>query len=350
MNLDLSQFPTYLQIVWLNNTIADYLLALIFLVGLLIGFKIFKKIVIHNLVEWAQKSQTDFDDFLVKMIKSINSFFYLYLTFYLSSRLLDWQNLNQWLEVGLIIWLVIEISSKIIIAIEYVVQKYSKDKKNKAPINAIKKISVGMVWLVGILLILSNLGINITALTTGLGIGGIAVALAMQNILGDLFSSFSIYFDKPFEVGDYIVLGDESGTVEKIGIKTTRIKALQGEEIVIANNDLTNARIHNYKRMKLRRSTFNIGVTYDTPQEKLAQIPQLINEIIQSVKLTKVDRVHFASFGNSSLNFSVVYFIESSEYNVFMDIQQEINLKIIEKFAKEKIEFAFPSQTIYLAK
>jgi small-conductance mechanosensitive channel len=341
MNLDTALF---------NNTIGNYLLAISLFTSLLIGFKTFQKIVIHRLALLSKKSSTDFDDFLIEIIQSINPLFYLYLSLYGAIQILSFVNINLLLKSGLIIFTVFEVGSKIQNIIDYIATKSLKDKKNKAPIGIIKKIIVGLIWSLGGLLILSNLGIDISSLIAGLGIGGIAIALAIQNILGDLFSSFAIYFDKPFEVGDFIIVGEQKGTVEKIGIKTTRIRALQGEEIVIANNDLTNARIHNYKKMKLRRANFSLGVTYNTSSKKLAKIPQLITKIINSNKLAKLDRVHFSSFEDSSLNFDIVYYVQSADYSDYMDIQQEINLKIVDKFEQEKIEFAFPSQTVYLAK
>jgi small-conductance mechanosensitive channel len=254
------------------------------------------------------------------------------------------------LEVILIICITFELGSKIKIIIDYSANKYLKDKKDKSPVNVIKKISVGLIWVLGLLTLLSTLGINITSLIAGLGIGGVAVALALQNILSDLFSSFAIYFDKPFEVGDFIVVEDKMGTVEKIGIKTTRIKALQGEEIVISNNDLTNAKIHNYKKMELRRVSFKIGVVYSTSNDNLQKIKKIISDVIENVKEVKFDRVHFESFGDSSLDFEVVYYVESADYAVYMDKKEEINFKIFEAFSKNKIEFAFPSQSIYLEK
>lgn len=204
------------------------------------------------------------------------------------------------------------------------------------------------LWSVGMLLVLSNLGINVTSLVAGLGIGGIAIALALQNILGDLFSSFSLYFDKPFQLGDFIIVGDHMGTVKNIGLKTTRIQALQGEEIVIPNMELTSTRVRNFKKMLRRRIEFRFGVTYSTTPEQLRKIPKIVKESIDSLELCTLDRAHFKSFGDSSLDFEVVYFVESGDYNLYMDRQQSINLGIMERCAKEGIEFAFPTRTVHL--
>jgi small-conductance mechanosensitive channel len=204
------------------------------------------------------------------------------------------------------------------------------------------------VWSLALLLIFQNLGFDITALIAGLGVGGIAVALAAQSVLGDLFSSLAIILDRPFEVGDFIVFGDQSGTVEKIGIKTTRIRALSGEQIAVSNSDLVKTRVHNFKRMKERRVVLVLGVTYDTPADKLERIPPMVTEIIEKQEQVRFDRTHFCSFGASSLEFEVVYWVLSADYTVFMDIQQAINFAIFRAFEDEGIAFAFPSQTLYV--
>jgi MscS family membrane protein len=179
---------------------------------------------------------------------------------------------------------------------------------------------------------------------------GVAIAFAFQNILEDLFSSFAIVFDKPFKIGDFIIVGDKLGVVEKIGIKTTRIKSLQGEEIVISNKELTSAQVRNFKKMETRRISFSFGVTYQTPTEKLKGIPKTVESIIEETDNVRFDRAHFNEFGDSALLFEVVYYVEGNDYNMYMDAQQQINLKIKESFEKDGIEMAYPTQTIFLQK
>jgi small-conductance mechanosensitive channel len=181
-------------------------------------------------------------------------------------------------------------------------------------------------------------------------VGGIAVALAAQNILGDLFSSMSIVLDKPFVLGDFIIVGDLMGTVEKIGLKTTRIKSLSGEQLVFSNSDLLNSRIRNFKRMQERRAVFSIGVTYETPYEKLQTIPATIREVIESQELARFDRAHFASYGDFALVFEIVYYMKRPEYDLYMDTQQAINLELFRRFAESGIAFAYPTQTVHLNK
>jgi len=197
---------------------------------------------------------------------------------------------------------------------------------------------------------MDNLGFNISAIVAGLGIGGIAIALAAQAILGDLFSYFVIFFDRPFEVGDFITVQDKVGTVEYTGIKTTRVRALSGEQLVFSNTDLTNSRIHNFKKMQERRVVFKLGVIYQTPASQLEQIPKIVRGIIEKHNDVRFDRGHFATFGDFSLNFEFVYFIIGSDYVKYMDTQQSINLEVYREFENRKIEFAYPTQTLFVNK
>jgi len=204
------------------------------------------------------------------------------------------------------------------------------------------------LWAVALLMILDNLGFNITTLVASLGIGGIAVALAVQNILGDLFASLSIALDKPFVIGDFIIVDDMLGTVEYVGLKTTRLRSLSGEQLVFANADLLKSRIRNYKRMYERRVLFGFGVRYRTTPEQLAAIPVMVREAITGQPGTRFDRAHFKAFGGSSLDFEVVYFVLDPDYNRYMDIQQAINLELVNRFAAAGIEFAFPTRTVHV--
>jgi small-conductance mechanosensitive channel len=205
------------------------------------------------------------------------------------------------------------------------------------------------VWAIVFLLTLDNLGINITALLAGLGVGGIAVALAAQSIISDLFASLSIVLDKPFVLGDFLVIDDHAGNVEKVGIKTTRVRSLSGEQLVFSNNDLLGSRIRNYGRMSQRRIVFTIGVVYQTPNEKLEQVPAIIEDVIVKQESARFDRAHFQAFGAYSLNFEVVYFVESSDYRLYMDIQQAVNYEIFRRFCDAGIEFAYPTQKLFVA-
>jgi len=204
------------------------------------------------------------------------------------------------------------------------------------------------LYIVIFLLILHNFGVNIATLVTGLGVGGIAIALAVQNILGDLFASMTIVLDKPFVVGDFITVDDFNGTIEHIGMKTTRIRSLGGEQLIFSNTDLLKSRIRNYKRMNERRVVFKVGVLYETPKEKLQRIPSLIRTAIERQAKTRFERSHLVSFGDSALNFETVYWVTQSDYTLFCDLHQAIGLEIFEQFNLEGIGFAYPTQTVYL--
>ncbi len=204
------------------------------------------------------------------------------------------------------------------------------------------------VWVLALVFLLDNLGVEISAIVAGLGIGGIAIALAAQALLGDLFSYFVIFFDRPFELGHFLILDDILGTVEHIGLKTTHIRSLGGELIIVANSVLTEGVVRNYKLMAERRIAFSFGVTYDTGSEGLREIPDVVRSVVEAEEHTRFDRAHFKAYGASSLDFEVVYYVLSPDYNVYMDIQQRINLGIYEAFDERKIEFAFPTRTVYL--
>ncbi len=243
---------------------------------------------------------------------------------------------------------------QITIWINYLIGKISEsatlkkqDKGTQTAYNGIAIAAKVGLWSILVLLIMNNLGINITALATGLGIGGVAVALSVQKILGDLFASVSILLDKPFVVGDFIVINEYAGNVEHIGIKTTRIRSLTGEQIIFSNTDLLNSRIKNYKRMKERRILFSIGITYDTPYEKIEQITGIIKQVVEGED-SRFGRCHFKEYGASSLNFETVYYIKSADYGEYMDIQHNINMKLFKVFYDKNIEFAYPTSVVYI--
>lgn len=205
-----------------------------------------------------------------------------------------------------------------------------------------------LIWTMVLLLVLDNLGVNITALVAGLGVGGVAVALAVQNILGDLFGSISITLDKPFVIGDFIAVDEFMGSVEYIGIKSTRLRSLSGEQIVMSNADLLKSRLRNYGRMMERRVVFMLNLTYETPRAKLKRVPGIIKAIIEAQTDVRFDRSHFTRFGAASLDFETVFYVCTADYNRYADIQQEINFRIHEAFEREAIEFAYPTQKLWL--
>lgn len=233
---------------------------------------------------------------------------------------------------------------------QYVRRQMERDAAVATTVSMIGFLGKLVLWSLALLLILQNAGIDVTALVAGLGIGGIAIALAAQNVLGDLFASLSIVLDKPFVLGDFIIVDQHMGTVEHIGVKTTRLRSLSGEQLIFSNADLLKSRISNYKRMRERRVVFTVGVTYETPLEKLSALSAALGDIVRAQGRVRLDRAHFKSFGDSALVFEVVYYVLDADYNVYMDVQQAINLALVEHFQRQGIEFAYPTQTIYLGK
>ncbi len=346
----------FLNLEIFNNTIKEYLLAVVIFFLAILALKIFQKFLIDRIKKLTKKTKTNIDDIIISVIDNIHWPFYVLISFYVAIKFLTVHSL-------IIIWscrlVLITITYYTIRGLQEFVdygtkliiekRKEEDDDETRLGIirvlNTIVKISL---WIGATLLILTNLGYNVNSLIAGLGIGGIAIAFALQNILSDIFSSFSIYFDRPFRIGDFIVVGNYKGTVKRIGIKTTRIQSLEGEEIVISNNELTQTKLQNFGVMEKRRAVFTIGVTYETPLEKVKKIPNIIKEAIEREKDTKVDRIHFKTFGDFALIFEAVFYINSKEYKNYMDVQQSINLFLMEKFAQEGIEFAYPTQTVYV--
>lgn len=341
-----------------NNPVKDYLLAIaVFGLAVLI-LKIFKYAIIDKLKKIAAKTRTELDDLLIKIIDKVGWPFYLLFSLYIALKFIQIPN---FIETALYYVLFVVVTYYVVRAgqdlIDYgtrqLILKRQREEKEEADtsvIDLLSKILKGVLWAVAVILILSNLGYNISALVAGFGIGGIAVAISLQSVLSDIFSSFSIYFDKPFKVGDFIIVGDDLGVVKKIGIKTTRLQSLWGQEIVISNNELTSTRINNYKKMESRRVHFTFGVVYDTKTEKLKKVLEIVKDIFDGVELADLDRVHFKEFGDFSLNFEVAYYVSTGDYNRYMDTQQEINFALKEQFEKEGIEFAYPTQTVFVNK
>ncbi|MGD2272358.1 MAG: mechanosensitive ion channel family protein, partial [Desulfobacterales bacterium] len=302
----------------------------------------------------AAKTSTEWDYLVADLINKIKLFFIITIACYAGSRLLTLPEgttniVNKFVGITILVQIAILAAE----VIRFWLNWYRKQKIDESADAVTTATSMGFVakillWLIILLIALDNLGVNVSALIAGLGVGGIAVALAVQNILGDLFASFSIILDKPFVIGDFVIVDNFLGTIEHIGLKTTRIRSLSGEQLVFSNTDLLKSRIRNYKRMYERRVVFSIGVVYQIPQEKLTKIPTIIKDIINRQGQTRFDRAHFKEYGPYSLNFEVVYWVENPDYTVYMDIQQAINLDIFDRFDKEQIEFAYPSQSIYI--
>lgn len=344
----------YLQTEFWNNTLLDYLIFVSVLVLSLITIIIIKKIILSCLSKKAAETESLLDDALIKFLNRYFLPLILLAALFFSSRILELPD-----KLASAIYVITLALVMILAAVAlsgffiYIFNSYWEKRTGIPNDTSVKWIGVIikiLVWMGALLMFLDNLDIKITALIAGLGIGGIAIAFAANAILQDLFSFVTIFFDRPFEIDDYINIGDMSGTIEHIGIKTTRIRSLSGEQLVFSNTDLTNSRIRNYKRMENRRISFSIGVRYDTPSEKLRLIPNIMKDIIDSVDNTTFNRAHLKTFGDFAISFDVVYYVLSQDYALYMDVNQEINFKIKDVFDEHDIAFAFPSQTIYIEK
>ena len=305
---------------------------------------------------WAEKTKNEFDDFVVELLASLPKTF-----LFLAAALFAWnfaplspENLAGRLLFAAFLLMAIAQAARVsreILSFSFRKIWRGETSSRQATVTHALEMLVGIfLWAAGLLLLLGNLGFDISALVASLGIGGVAVAFALQKILGDLFSSFAIFFDRPFEIGDYIVVGVDSGVVKKIGLKSTRLQTLQGEELVVANAELSGARVQNFKKLRRRRLVFSFGVEYSTPVEKVAKIPALIREIIDKQEGATPDRVHFRKFGDSALEFEAVFFFDGGEFAAALDIQQAVNLEILRRFEKEGIAMAFPTQTVFVRK
>lgn len=343
----------FFSYIFLGNPIKDWAISLGIILGWIILSKFLRVIVLAKLKKIAGSTQSTIDDFIVQELeRTIMPFLYV-LGVYAGIQYLTISiKVEHVLQIAILVVAVFFIIRLITGIVRYLFQNVlTKRQGQQAEIKQAKGILIiinAVIWVVGIIFLVDNLGYNITTIITGLGIGGIAIALAAQAILADLFSYLVIFFDKPFETGDFIIIGDKMGVVEYIGIKTTRLRAIGGEQLIIANTDLTNSRVQNYKRMERRRVVFSLGIVYETATQKLREIPDMIEKIIHAQPDTQFDRAHFSGFGDFSLNFEVVYFILSADYNLFMDRQQSIYLAIAEKFEQESIQFAYPTQTLFV--
>ncbi len=344
-----------LEQVIFGNRILDYLVVLVTLFLSLLFAKVVIRSIIWRLKKLAAKTTTTLDDLLIEVLERVVLLGLYISCFYLSVKMLKLPSGVEGVVNALQLVVITFLATRaVIMFINYSLNIYLGKKQQDPTLvrsfEGMFKAAKFLIWVLAVIILLDNLGYKVSTLIAGLGIGGVAVAIAAQALLKDFFSYFSIVFDRPFKLGDFIIIGDFMGTVEHIGIKTTRIRSLGGEQVIFSNTDLTDSRVRNYKLMERRRVLFRLGVTYQTPSNKLQEIPKIIENIIKNTKDAAFDRAHFFSYGDFSLIFEIVYFALNPDYNKYMDIQQEINFAIKENFEKRGIEFAYPTQTLYINK
>lgn len=338
--------------ILLHNPVQDWLIAVGIVLGMLLLAKLIKRQVIKRMSVLARSSERPFYGAMVKTAQATKLWLIGIVSLQISSQYLDLPHRAEstlqrvmivaaFLQFG--IWLSALLDFWISRSRNHLPDSDVADSSRLDPFSFLGRL---ILWTLVLLLVLDNMGVNVTALATSLGVGGIAVALAVQNILGDLFASLSIVMDKPFVIGDSIALDGLSGTVEHVGLKTTRIRSSTGEQLVVANSDMLKARLRNYKRMHERCITFGFTVPFSTSADQLEKIPQLVREAIEGREAVRFDRAHFKDLGGSAYSFEAVYWVRQPDYKVYMDAQQAINLALVRAFAREGVQLSYPAQTL----
>jgi len=341
-------------VLW-GNSLTSWLLGLTTFIFSFFFLKLLINILIKNIEKLREKIKQFSDPLLLTFLKQTRVFFLIALSLYIASIWIYLEGLpglylrtifmiTFWVQAG--IWL-----NYLLIEFINLRNKKEVNGNDKSTLSALKTVMRIVLWSIIFILVIDNIpGIEITALITSLGIGGIAIGLALQNILGDLFASLSISLDKPFVIDDLIQVDEFMGKVEKIGLKSTHLRSISGEQLIFSNSDLLNSRIQNFKRLERRRNLLTLSVLYQTPPDQLRQIPEIIRSITSELEGVTLDRIHLAGFGDYSINFEMVYWVESSDFSLFMDKKQSILLRIFDEFIKNGIEFAYPTQSIFIEK
>ncbi len=340
----------------LGNRLLEWLTAVGIAVLALLALLLLKRFLTRRLGRLAERTATQLDDFAVALARRTRTVLVAVTSLYLGSLYLDLPAATERaLEAATIVALFLQAALWASLGIDFWMahrqrRRLEEDAASAALMGVLRLVAKGALWSVILLLALDNLGVDVTTLVAGLGIGGVAVALALQNVLGDLFASLSIVFDKPFVIGDTITVDGLTGTVESIGMKTTRLRSASGEQLIVANGELLKNRIQNWQRMAERRVVLAFGVPYQTPAEAIERIPGMVRQLVERQEHTRFERAHFKGFGASSLDFEAVYWILTPDYNTFMDRQQAVNLGLLRGFENEGIEFAYPTRTVILAR
>ena len=346
----------FLQEEWGSNQVWQWLLAAGIIAFVWLALRVAMRLLIRRLRTYVVKTPSRLDDLFVEILAKTKFLFVLVMALDAGSLVLSLPaTADAVLQALFAVALLVQAGYWGDGFISFWIRRTARRKLETDAAAATSLTALGFlariaIWAIVLLLALDNFGIDITMLITTLGIGGIAIALAVQNILADLFASLSIIVDKPFVIGDFIIVGDLMGTVERIGLKTTRVRSLSGEQIIFSNGDLLSSRVRNYKRMYERRIVFSFGVTYQTTPDTVEQIPETVRQIIEGQSNTRFERCHFKSLGASSLDFETVYYVLVPDYNIYMDIQQAVNLSIMRAFEEENIEFAYPTQMLYVSR
>ncbi len=337
--------------MFLGNTLGQYLVSLALFAAAMALFTVCRRLLLARLRLLAHATATDLDDIAVEILERIHAAEWMLYAGYLATHSLD---LPGRIEGVFHTAVVLALGYRTIKILQGLTSYFIKnavlarhdDAAHRDTARNITYAANAAIWVTVALFVLGNLGFNVTSMLAGLGIGGVAVALAAQAILGDLFSAIAIYLDKPFVVGDVIVVGDMTGTVEHIGVKTTRVRSISGEMLVIANSILTSSKIKNFQHLRERRIVCRFGIVHHTPADVLKTIPDRVRVIVGRDPKARLDRVHFAAIADSSFDFEFVYHVLDADYNVYMDVNERIHLALVEAFQKEGVSFAYPTRTV----
>jgi len=335
-----------------GNPPSHWIMAILLSIAAGFVLRLLKGTGIRRLQKLSEKTTTRIDDILVAVVQKTKALFLVTIALYIGLSILDLGSFDSVLDKTLVAMVLIQAGLWLTELVSQLIHSWHLARSDRQSIStaviAMRFVAQVIIWSIVLLLMLDNLGVKVVSLLAGLGVGGIAIALAVQRVLGDILASVSIVLDRPFEIGDTIVVGDLTGTVEHIGLKTTRLRSVNGEELVFSNADLLDSRIRNLKRMKERRNVLTIGVTYQTPASLLEQVPEWFKEIVNENEGLRFDRAHLKTMGDYSLQFELVYWVVTPDYMLHMDIQQKILLTIIRKFQGHHIDFAYPTQTVFL--
>lgn len=340
--------------VVLGNTVLQWVVAAAIFGLVWYALALLKTGVVMRLKRVAQKTKTDWDDFVIAMLAGTKKWVIVIISLFCASLVIGMpERMSDACRAIAILALLTQAGmwGNSVLVFWHKRTREScleSDPSRVTAVNLAGFFGRVLLYSVLVLLFLDNLDVDVTALVASFGIGGIAIALALQNVLTDLFACLAISMDKPFVVGDFIIVGDLTGTVENIGLKTTRLRSISGEQLVVGNSDLLSSRIHNYKQMAERRIVFSFGILYQTPLDTVKKVPDVVKAIVETQEKARFDRAHFKSFGDSSLDFEVVYFMTEPDYELYMDTQEAINFEMIQKFEAMDVEFAYPTQTLFV--
>lgn len=349
-------FAQFFDRVFYHNSVRQWAIAVAVALVAFAGLLLVRVVLVGRLGALAKRTTTDVDNILVELVARTKPYFLAAAAIVFGTHFLVLPpTTDRYFDAIFALLLLVQCGLWAAGAVDLWIHRRADQRGARtdvASITTMRALGMGVkvvLWTIIFISALDKFGVNVTTLVTGLGIGGVAIALAVQNVLGDLFAALSIVLDKPFDVGDAIAVDQMSGTVERIGLKTTRVRSLTGEQIIISNSELLKSRIRNYKRQLDRRIVFTTDVTYDTSPEVIARIPAMIREVVTAQHPVRFDRSHFTAYTDSALRIETVYYVLDADYTRYLDIQQTVNLELLRRFNAEKIEFAFPTRTIVVS-